>query len=226
MRWLRGHWQLLALSVAVFALWQTPVVAPLKILVVFLHELSHGLAAILTGGAIVEITLSPQQGGTILTRGGSRFLTLNAGYVGSLLIGVGVLVAALRTRADRAIVAGFGVLLLIVAVLYIRSAFALLFCVGGGLAMLLAARFLGRQLNDLVLRVIGLSSLFYVPYDIFSDTIARASLRSDARMLAEITRVPTVIWGGLWLMLSGIVILWCLRRGIGADSNLRIRAGR
>jgi len=38
---LRGHWQLIALVAAVFALWQTPVIIPLKILIVFLHELSH-----------------------------------------------------------------------------------------------------------------------------------------------------------------------------------------
>ena len=43
--WLRGHWQLLALTALVIALWDTPAILPLKILVVFLHELSHGLAA-------------------------------------------------------------------------------------------------------------------------------------------------------------------------------------
>ena len=86
MTYFKGHWQLLALLAAVFALWQTPVVLPLKILVVFLHELSHGLAAVLTGGEIVELSLSAQQGGHAVTRGGSRFLILSAGYLGSLLL--------------------------------------------------------------------------------------------------------------------------------------------
>jgi len=39
--YLKGHWQLIAIVVAVFALWSTPVIVPLKILVVFLHEASH-----------------------------------------------------------------------------------------------------------------------------------------------------------------------------------------
>jgi len=80
------HWQLFALITLIFALWQTPLVTPLKILVVYLHELSHGIAAIVTGGEIVKISISPDIGGVIWTRGGSRFLVLSAGYLGSLLI--------------------------------------------------------------------------------------------------------------------------------------------
>ena len=79
--------------------------APLKILVVFFHELAHGAAAVLTGGEIVLITLSPDQGGTAVTRGGSRTLILTAGYLGSLLIGVALLLGALNSHADRAIMA-------------------------------------------------------------------------------------------------------------------------
>ncbi len=222
--WLKGHWQLLALTALIFALWQTPVVLPLKILIVFFHELSHGLAAVLTGGEIVEISLSPQQGGLTVTRGGSRFVTLSAGYLGSLLVGVGLLLVALRTQADRIVMAICGAVLLGVAIVYVRSLFALIFCFGTGFSLLAVARFLHPRANDLVLRVIGLSSLIYVPYDIFDDTIARSGLPSDARMLAELTWLPTVFWGTLWLVLSLAVILWCLRYGIGRDSNLGRRA--
>ena len=43
------------LVLAVVLLWGTWRIDPLKILVFFFHELSHGLAATLTGGSIVEI---------------------------------------------------------------------------------------------------------------------------------------------------------------------------
>jgi hypothetical protein len=53
------HWKrlgvLLAVTAVVVALWDTWAVYPLKILVVFFHELSHGLAAMATGGRIVEV---------------------------------------------------------------------------------------------------------------------------------------------------------------------------
>lgn len=223
---LKGHWQLIALTVLVFALWQTPVVLPLKILVVFLHEVSHGAAAFLTGGQIESISVNAEQGGLTTTRGGSRFLILSAGYLGSLLLGLLVLVLALRTHTDRPLQGFFGLLMLATAALYVRDLFALAFCLGTGLLMLLGARYLPLVACDLILRVIGLSSLIYVPYDIFDDTIRRASLRSDARMLAEEFGGGTVLWGGLWLVLSIAVILACLRWGLGATSNMVLGRGK
>ena len=223
MQILRGHWQLLLLTTAVFALWQTPFVVPLKILIVFFHEASHAIASVITGGEVVSLTVSPNQGGLVISRGGSRFWTLTAGYLGSLLIGAGLLLAATRTRADRKIMAVCGIVMLVLAGLYVRELFALGFVVGAGVAMLLAARFLGHNTNDLILRVVGLTSMIYVPYDIFSDTIARSTLRSDARMLAEEFGGTTQIWGGLWLLVSLIVIGFCLRFILGRNSNLRLR---
>ncbi|UWR24174.1 M50 family metallopeptidase [Sulfitobacter sp. S190] len=220
MSYIRGHWQLFAILAVVFALWQTPVVLPLKIFVVFLHELAHGLAAILTGGRIEAISISVDQGGYAVTRGGSGFAILSAGYLGSLLLGAALLVSALRSDADKIVLGALGMVMLIVCALYIRDGFALLFCLGVGFALIGMAGALSHDICDLVLRVIGLSSLIYVPYDIFDDTIRRSSLPSDARMLAEAVGGTAQLWGGIWLVLSGLVIYWCLRHGIGAHSNL------
>ena len=73
---------------------------------------------------------------------------------------------------------------------------------------------------DYKLRVIGLTSMTYVPFDIFSDTIARSGERSDAYMLAEKFGGATVMWGGLWLLISLAVIGVCLRYGLGERSNI------
>ena len=217
---LRGHWQLILMIVVVFALWQTPAMIPLKILIVFLHELAHAAATVLTGGDVVSLTVSPAQGGAVLSRGGNRFVILSAGYLGSLLIGMAVLFIAIRTQIDRTAMAGFGLLMIFVALVYVRDIFAILFCLGTGAAMLAIARFLPRDVNDLILRAIGLTSMIYVPYDIFSDTIARAALRSDARMLAEEIGGATILWGGLWLAISLGLIWVSTRRILGRNSNL------
>ncbi|MCB1456967.1 MAG: M50 family metallopeptidase [Nitratireductor sp.] len=220
MQFLKNHWQMLLLTTLVYALWNTQVVFPLKILVVFLHELSHGLAAILTGGSIEWITLAPDESGLAYIRGGSRFAILTAGYLGSLLLGVLVLLAALKTSADRIVMGVFGATMILVAAFYIRDLFPLVFCIGTGLAMLASAWWLSHRANDVALRIIGLSSMIYVPYDIFSDTIARSELRSDARMLAEEFGGSTMLWGGIWLLLSIAVILLCLRYAFRESSNL------
>ncbi|MEM9630632.1 MAG: M50 family metallopeptidase [Pseudomonadota bacterium] len=219
MQTLKGHWQLILITGLLFLLWNTPVVVPLKILIVFLHELSHALATLLTGGSVVDLSLSPQQGGHVISRGGNRFIVLSAGYLGSLLLGVVLLVVAVQTKMDRLVVGLFGVVTLLITVFYIRDVFPFIFCSLTGLGMLAVARFLDRRLNDLLLRVIGLASMIYVPYDIFDDTIRRSGARSDAFMLSEEFGGPTVFWGGLWLVLSIAVIISCVKYGLGQNSN-------
>ena len=218
--WLRGHWQLLALTALVVALWDTRAILPLKLLTVFLHELSHGLAAWLTGGEVVSFDLTPDQGGTALTRGGNRTAILSAGYLGSLACGAALLLTSLNSRADRAVTAALGLGLIAITLVYMRGLFPMGFGLATGTALLAISRFLPHQASDLVLRLIGLTSLIYVPLDIFSDTIARAHLRSDAAMLADHLGGGTRAWGGLWLALSLATIALCLRYGLGPTSNL------
>ena len=217
---LQGHWQLILITTVVFLLWQTSVIIPLKILIVFLHEISHALATWITGGDVLSISLSPRQGGLTTARGGNAFVILSAGYVGSLLIGVVVLLIALKSKADQVLMGFLGVATLLITAFYIREWFALGFSAGLGVLMLASARFLPHSINDLALRVIGLTSMVYVPFDIFDDTIARAGVRSDAYLLAEQFGGATVMWGGLWLVISLVVIGTCLRFGLGARSNI------
>lgn len=204
---------LVLVMVPVVLLWNTVVVYPLKILVVFFHELSHGVAAILTGGRIVEIQVVKEQGGLCLTQGGSRFLTLTAGYLGSELWGGAALVHAARTRLDRLASTVLGAIILIATVLWVRPllAFGFWFHLGAGAAILGLGLLLPEKANEWFLKIFGLTSCLYVVADIWSDTIARSGLVSDARMLAQMTHVPTVIWGGVWLVLAVVIALAGLR---------------
>ncbi|WP_040172205.1 M50 family metallopeptidase [Phaeobacter piscinae] len=221
-RVITGHWQLMCLSLVIALLWSTPAVLPLRILTVFLHETSHAIVTLATGGEVLNLTIDPYEGGSVTARGGNRFLMLSAGYTGSLLIGAALFVIALRTDWDRRILALFGALTLLVAAIYIRDLFALVFTLTTGVLMLATARYLSLAVNDLILRIIGISSMIYAPLDIWDDTIARSYLRSDARMMAEEIGGTTVIWGGLWLVISLAVIGVTLRYGLGRSSNISL----
>ncbi len=195
---------LLAVMVPLALLWSTWVVWPLKILVVFFHELSHGLAAILTGGSIARIEVVREQGGLCVTRGGNGFLTLSAGYLGSAVWGSLALLLSSRTRLDRLATVAMGGLILLAVLIWVRPilGFGFGFHLLAGLVILAMGARLPERVNDIFLRVFGLTSCLYAVLDIWSDTISRSRLRSDARLLAEMTHIPTVVWGGFWILVA------------------------
>ncbi|MEO6757864.1 MAG: M50 family metallopeptidase [Saprospiraceae bacterium] len=63
------------------------VLYPVTLLVTFLHEFGHALGAILTGGDVVSLQVSPDGSGYTNTRGGSAGIILMGGYVGSAVLG-------------------------------------------------------------------------------------------------------------------------------------------
>jgi hypothetical protein len=202
---------LLGASLMVIVLYSTPVLYPLKLLIVFFHEASHALATILTGGQVGEMAVMMNQGGHVLSSGGSRFIILNAGYLGSLLWGVIIFAVAARSKTDRLAMTILGVIMGLITLWFARNLFTIVFGLLTATAMILAGRYLRNSVNDFLLRLIGLTSMIYVPLDIFSDTISRASIISDASMLAQEYGGATVIWGGLWLLLSAMTIIFSLR---------------
>ncbi len=203
-----------AYFVALWWLWPTPVVYPLKVFVVFLHELSHGLMALATGGHIESIALDWREGGETISRGGSAFLTLSAGYLGSLLWGL-LLVGLARTR-DRRVpgwtLVALGALMLGVTALFVRGAFGLVFGLLFGAALLLAGRLLPLAGARVVLTALGLTRALYALLDIRSDIIDRPGQLSDASMLAHLTGIPTLAWGVLWGGLGLAACIWMARR--------------
>jgi len=197
-----GLLALLAICIVIAVFWNTVVVYPLKLFVVLLHEVSHGLAALLTGGGIERIEINTNEGGVCFTRGGSRFVVLTAGYLGSMLWGGVILVSAARSRFDKWISMTIGLLVLVITALYIRNTAGLVFGIlfGGGLIAL--GQWAPMTVNDFVLRVIGLTSILYAVIDIKDDLISRQIPTSDAsRLAAEYFGTP-VMWGIIWIILA------------------------
>lgn len=209
----------LLLALLVYAFWSTVVVWPLRVFVVLLHEVSHGLAAVATGGRIVSIELSPREGGLCTTAGGWAFVISSAGYLGSALFGAFFLVLGVRgrPRAHRFVTGLLGAALVLLTVVYVRSAFGFVYGLVAGVLLAGVARWLPDGASSFVLRLLGVTSLLYAPWDVVSDLILRSVPASDASALARTTGVPAVAWGVLWLAGSVAVGLLALRR-IGVRS--------
>lgn len=202
---------------ALWYFWYTPVVYPLKIFVVLLHETGHALALWATGGQVERITLNALQGGATYGRGGIPLITLSAGYLGSLGLGSLIVMGAHNRRlAPRTLLGILGGVVIALTFVFIRSGFGIAFGLGFGVVAVLASRYLSPTWNRGVLFVLGLTSVLYAILDIKSDILDRPQLRSDAAMLAELTGVPTQVWGILWIgaAVAAAVALfrWTLRR--------------
>jgi hypothetical protein len=182
-------------------LWSTPVIYPLKILVVFFHEISHAAVGILGGATAIRITLHPDEGGRAWASGGSAFLMANAGYLGSLIWGSALVLVAAHSRRDRIVIAILGIVLGAITIAYVRNLFGVAFGLAASAALVAAGRWLADWANDFLLKLIGTTSMGYAVLDIWSDVISR-SHRSDATILAAMTGIPALVWGGLWIALS------------------------
>jgi hypothetical protein len=194
-------------------LWNTPFVYPLKIFVVLLHEISHGLVAVMTGGAIERIVITPNEGGLCECGGGSAFLTLSAGYLGSLLWGAAILTAARgRGKIPQFATMAIGAMVVVVTLLYVGNWFGILFGVAFGGGLIMAGWYLPVDGTASLLTALGLTSCLYAILDIKSDILDRPEVLSDARMLAELTGIPTVVWGVLWIAVALVFSAWLFKR--------------
>ena len=68
-------------------LWNTVLVKPMKLVAVFVHEMSHAIACWLTCGTVKEINVNADEGGVTKYNGGCRLLIIPAGYLGGAFWG-------------------------------------------------------------------------------------------------------------------------------------------
>ncbi|QYJ84696.1 M50 family metallopeptidase [Shewanella mesophila] len=183
---------------------------PFKWLESYFHELSHGLATLLSGGVVSHIQLFPNGAGLCFSQGGWSVLIGFAGYFGAALWGLLIFNLAIWRRG-------------------IRASFACL-----GIGVLLTVLFWGRDL--LTIGILGiLALLFLLPLKLSHSHILTVSLRvmalmvmlnalasptvllglngrGDAVMLAQQTWIPAWIWVGIWLLTSLSMLWLCWRR--------------
>jgi hypothetical protein len=202
------------------ALWRQPVLWPLKVLVVMMHETGHAVATLLVGGHVDRVTIAANQSGqcvSALPPGALRQIVIySAGYVGSALAGAVLLIATLRYRIRRATLGVMCVWLVAMGLLYAGDAFTLIFCIGTAIALGAAVRWLPLRavewINVFVASFTGLYALFDLRDDLW-DGAARS--HSDAALLSNLTLVPSIVWAVLWTAAAVVILLasaiWALR---------------
>jgi hypothetical protein len=203
-----GRLALLVLMLGVgWYFWDSPLLWPLKLLVVMMHESGHALATLLVGGSVDRIHLAANESGACLSRVPPGFLAqvavYSGGYLGSAVAGAGLLLATFRFQLGRWVLGAACAWLAVMGVLYAGDGFTLLFCLGTALVLGLGAKFLPRGAVDVLNLFIAAFTALYAVFDLRDDLWNSAvRSRSDAALLADLTWVPALVWAVLWTLLG------------------------
>ncbi len=118
----RDVWLAVVAFCIAFVLWQMQglffLTYPLRLFVTMIHELGHGLAAVLTGGSFLRFEVTRRGAGLAYTSGGSRFVVIQAGYLGTALFGAALLFLTHRTSRPQRVAVGVGLFVGILTLLY------------------------------------------------------------------------------------------------------------
>jgi hypothetical protein len=202
---------LLILLIISFFLWDIYFIYPIKLFVVLLHELSHSLAAILSGGKITALNIGFDLSGKCETEGGNTIVIASSGYIGSLIWGLLFFLAPNNKRIGKWMIISLSLIILLLTITFSASGiFILLAFILAGL-LITAAFFLSIPIITIIIRSFGLISCVYVLFDIKQDILSSSSVISDASILSSIINVPVILIGMSWALISIIGIYFAIR---------------
>jgi hypothetical protein len=178
----------------------------------FFHEISHGLAAIMTGGRVHNIALNFNGSGLCTTSGGIRFWVAFSGYAGSALWGFIIysVADALSPAKARLVVAVMFSMLAITLVLWARD-FSTIIILLVLLAMYALPLFGSLWVSvKFFIQLVGI----FVMLDAIRSPLYLLDGRNlgDGATLANLTWLPEIAWVSLWFVMAVacLYILWRL----------------
>ncbi len=208
-----------ALAIGVLMLLPVTLTAPLRLLNTHLHEMCHALAALITGGKPNQIVIYADGSGVTESYGGWPFFILQAGYLGSTVVGVILILAARSATNSRRALVVLGVSLGVGLLLWVRGQSA---GIAAGVLFVASLVAASRIKSPVAVRWICacvgllqvLSSLRAVA-DLIYVTKERSG-ESDATLLASMTHIPAMVWCLFWAVASVGVVVVALRAALKA----------
>jgi len=195
-------YQLYFLLVAAIIIRQIPIVSiPLNWLETYFHEISHGIAALLTGGEIMRIELFPNGSGVCTTRGGLSFLITFCGYAGATLWGWLIFkLANSHQRVAQIFSGGMITVLLASIVFWARDILTIIIISSLAVLFVFTVKMTRLYYLQITLKFFGLSILLN---SLFSPTyLFDGRNLGDGAALSSMTGVPEVIWVLIWCVIA------------------------
>lgn len=201
---------------------------PLRLFVTFVHESSHALAFLLTGGDVSYIQVHQDTSG--VTPGHApawgMFIVYSAGYVGTSIFGALLLqVGRLRSwkNAGRTTLIAATGSMLAITLLFARDPFT--FIMGLVIAAMLGAmaRFSTPRLAEFFAAFLAVQCSLNALYDLRTllfITTSMPKLDNDAGFMAQMYFLPAPFWALLWALMSVAILgvsLWSYLRATATN---------
>lgn len=226
---------LIATAITV-ALWFIPfadyLVYPIRLFVTFIHEGGHALAAVLTGGSVQSLTVSPDSSGLVKAYSSGSLATLifsSAGYLSATAYGV-LLLALIRWNVSpRKILFGSGVFVALMTVIFgflapvfhifsgDISFFGMAFTIFSGAlisaGLVALARYANLKWANFFVGFLAVQCLLNAVFDLKNLLVVSTMTNShnDAMNMAQVTGLPAFVWILIWIGISVLMISIGLR---------------
>ncbi|MBX7055315.1 MAG: M50 family metallopeptidase [Pyrinomonadaceae bacterium] len=238
---------LILATIITIALWFIPyadyLVYPIRLFVTFIHEGSHALIAVLTGGSVQSLTIASDGSGAVYSAPSGWFgamLTSSAGYLGTTVFGVIMLLLIRRSVSPHKVLVGsgifVGVMTLVFAILSpifhflsLNVSFSsVLFTVVAGVSLTLGLLALGKFANvrtaNFAVAFLAIQCLLNSLFDLktvffINAPLVGSSISNDAANMAAASGIPGFIWVIIWIAISVVMISLGLRIYAVAKSN-------
>jgi len=186
------------------------VLYPFDVYSTWVHELCHGLAALMTGGKITKLEIFPDTSGLASSaiNPSRRGFVASAGYQGTAFMGFFLLIFRRTKRGPRSGTMGLAITMILTCILWVRNGFgfSFLFCMGvvlAGLAYKLPSAHI-RNLYIILSVTCSMNAISHV-HDLFAYNNylnGEEDGLSDAHTMAEYVGGSFMAWAILWLILA------------------------
>ena len=230
---------LLAATVVTVALWFIPyaewLVYPIRLFVTFIHESSHAIVALVTGGSVQSLTISADGSGVVYSSGASllgQLFTSSAGYLGTTFFGILLLYFMRRNVSSHKVLfclgsfvgiitLVFGVICPVFNFLSLNvpfSSVAFTVVVGALLSagLIALALYGSARVANWAIAFLAIQCLLNAISDLktvlfINSPLAGSDIQNDAGNMAAATGIPAFLWVVVWIAIAAFMIVVGLR---------------
>jgi hypothetical protein len=205
------NWSFFAIVAAAFIVSYLPIInIPFTWITTFFHEVSHGLAAMFTGGSVDKIHLHLNGSGLCVTQGGNRFLVPFLGYIGAVLWGMLIfsMAESLNHKNTNIVAMLLAALVGVIALLWGRDILTWIILAVLLILFISIVKLQETRIVKLFLKFIGIFVLLdaiKAPLDLID-----GRHYGDGARLSDLTGVPELLFVLVWLVFGffGACFLW------------------